>query len=100
MLSAVALASDKEFMAYVAANGKHYESVQEMQEHKDCYEKAAEMVMHMNDMNQGVSFGLNSFSDMTDAEKKGMGGHFAPDQLNIDPNTAPHEDEKKNGRKL
>ena len=37
---------------------------------------------------------------MTEAEKEGMKGHFALDQLNINPNTAPQEDEMKGGRRL
>lgn len=37
---------------------------------------------------------------MTKEEKEDMKGHFDPDQLNINPNTASQKDKNKGGRRL
>ena len=62
----------KEFMAFIAANGRNYKNVEEMATRRQIFDKAKEVIMDLNTTIKGVSFKVNHFADMTQEEKEQM----------------------------
>ena len=78
MLSAATLASDlddmghRDFMAFIATNGRNYKNVEEMATRRSVFDQAKEVVKNLNATIEGIRFKVNHFADMTEDEKSEM----------------------------
>ena len=78
MLSAATLASSlddmghRDFLAFIATNGRNYKNVEEMATRRSVFDQAKEVVKNLNATIEGISFKVNHFADMTEEEKNEM----------------------------
>jgi hypothetical protein len=88
-------ADEKKFMAYAAANNKHYKDKGEMATRLGNFKKNHAKVEELNKTNKGVTFNLNENADLTVEEfllKQGL------DTKNMPKNNSPDGLSKHDGK--